>query len=215
MNSKKKINKYAFSGGQTTTEEQRRLGGNPTVDVSYQYLTFFIDDDEELESIRQAYLKGELLTGELKARCIKELQKFVGGFQERRKAVTEEMVDTYMRARPLEWGKGKQAAATEPETRQPGLAEKVVDLAERVKETVLGWGLVVTFFKAVIAYPVNYLLSTLFFFTSNFVNEEACTDSRPCQLSITELAIHISISDIMKEEQLIAFASASIHGFRF
>src|ERR1700760_1201128 len=32
---KKKINKYAFSGGQETAELQKELGGNPDVDVAY------------------------------------------------------------------------------------------------------------------------------------------------------------------------------------
>ena len=45
---KNKINKYAFSGGKVSTEEHRALGGNPDVDVSYQYLTFFLEDDDEL-----------------------------------------------------------------------------------------------------------------------------------------------------------------------
>lgn len=102
--SKKKINKYAFSGGQETAELQRQLGGNPDVDVSFQYLSFFLEDDAELEDIRQRYIKGELLTGELKAMCIKQLQDFVGAFQERRKAVTDEVCDEFMRVRPLEWG---------------------------------------------------------------------------------------------------------------
>lgn len=106
-NSKKKINKYAFSGGQATSEEQRKFGGNPDVDVSFQYLTFFLEDDEDLESIRQSYIKGELLTGELKARCIKELQTFIAAFQERKKAVTDEIVKSYMTPKPLEWGQGK------------------------------------------------------------------------------------------------------------
>lgn len=48
---KKKINKNAFSGGQETMEEQRRLGGNPDVDVSYQYMLFFVDDDEAMEKL--------------------------------------------------------------------------------------------------------------------------------------------------------------------
>ena len=33
------------------SEEHRRLGGNPDVDVSYQYLTFMLDDDEELAKL--------------------------------------------------------------------------------------------------------------------------------------------------------------------
>lgn len=106
-NSKKKINKYAFSGGQPTTEEQRLYGGDPEVDVSYQYLTFFLEDDAELEAIHRSYRNGGLLTGELKARCIKELQDFVVGFQERKKAVTDEIAAEFMRPRALTWGHGR------------------------------------------------------------------------------------------------------------
>ena len=50
---KNKINRHGFSGGQETEEEHRRLGGDTEVDVSYQYLTFFLEDDEELERIGQ------------------------------------------------------------------------------------------------------------------------------------------------------------------
>ena len=50
---KNKINKHGFSGGKETEEEHRRLGGNPEADVSYQYLTFFLEDDEELEDLRK------------------------------------------------------------------------------------------------------------------------------------------------------------------
>lgn len=35
---KKKINKYAFSGGGATTEEHRLKGGNLEVDIPYQLL---------------------------------------------------------------------------------------------------------------------------------------------------------------------------------
>ena len=99
---KNKINKHAFSGGQVSVEEQRKLGGNPDVDVSYQYLTFFFENDDELARIKQSY-KGELLTGELKQLCIKELQEFVREFQERRSAVTDEVIDEFMRVRPLDY----------------------------------------------------------------------------------------------------------------
>ena len=107
--SQKKINKYAFSGGQASIKEQRELGGNPDVDVSFQYLTFFLEDDEELEKIRQSYIKGTLLTGDLKKRCIKELQDFVAGFQERKRAVTDEICAEFMRPRPLTWGHGQSS----------------------------------------------------------------------------------------------------------
>lgn len=37
---KNKINKHAFSGGQATVEEHRKLGGNCDLDISYQYLRY-------------------------------------------------------------------------------------------------------------------------------------------------------------------------------
>src|SRR3990172_7839439 len=43
---KKKINKYAFSGGQPDIEEHRKKGGNPDIDVSYQYLRIFFEPDD-------------------------------------------------------------------------------------------------------------------------------------------------------------------------
>lgn len=47
------INKHAFSGGKDTVEEHRKYGGNAEVDVSFMYLTFFLEDDDELEKIKQ------------------------------------------------------------------------------------------------------------------------------------------------------------------
>ena len=47
------------------------------VDVAYQYLTFFLEDDEELERIRLAYSTGAMLTGEVKDRLVEVLQSLV------------------------------------------------------------------------------------------------------------------------------------------
>ena len=58
---KNKINKYAFSGGGATVEEHKEKGGNCDVDISYQYLTFFLEDDEKLEQIRQVSEEFHLL----------------------------------------------------------------------------------------------------------------------------------------------------------
>ena len=68
---KKKINKHAFSGGRETAEEQRKYGANLEVDISYQWLRFFLFDDAELESIGEKYANGTMLTGEVKARLIR------------------------------------------------------------------------------------------------------------------------------------------------
>ena len=53
LSSFSQINKYAFSGGGATIEEHRAKGGNCDVDVSFQYLRFFLEDDDKLEQIRK------------------------------------------------------------------------------------------------------------------------------------------------------------------
>nr|CAB3267663.1 tryptophan--tRNA ligase, cytoplasmic-like [Phallusia mammillata] len=94
---KKKINKYAYSGGRDTIEEHRQYGGNCDVDVSFQYLEFFLEDDEELEQIRKDYSSGKMLTGELKQRLIKVLQDLVALHQERRAKVDKAVIDQFTR----------------------------------------------------------------------------------------------------------------------
>ncbi len=79
-----KIKKYAFSGGRPTIEEHRKKGGNPDIDVSYQWLTFFEEDDKKLRKIYEEYKSGKLLTGELKQILIDKLNKFLKEHQQRR-----------------------------------------------------------------------------------------------------------------------------------
>ena len=52
----------AISGGQATVEEHRRLGGDVTKDVAFQYLQFFFEEgDSALQEIREEYESGRLL----------------------------------------------------------------------------------------------------------------------------------------------------------
>ena len=88
---KNKINKYAFSGGQVTAEEQRKKGGNPDIDVSYQWLTFFEENDKKLKSYYDDYKSGKLLTGELKAILIEKLNKFLVKHQEKREKARDKL----------------------------------------------------------------------------------------------------------------------------
>ena len=93
---KKKINKYAFSGGQATLEEHREKGGNPDIDVSFQYLKmFFEEDDKKLAEIERKYKKGEMLTGELKAYTIEKINAFLKEHQENKKKA-EKMIDKFL-----------------------------------------------------------------------------------------------------------------------
>jgi tryptophanyl-tRNA synthetase len=80
-----KIKKYAFSGGRDTLEEHRKKGGNPDVDVSFQYLKFFFEpDDEKLKRIEDDYRSGKLLTGELKQILIEKINVFLKEHQKKR-----------------------------------------------------------------------------------------------------------------------------------
>lgn len=78
---RKKINRLAYSGGRDTLEEHRQFGGNCDVDVAYQYLSYFLPDDDELASVKERYTKGSLTTGELKKLCIRVVTDIVIGLQ--------------------------------------------------------------------------------------------------------------------------------------
>ena len=100
------------------------------MDVSYQYLSFFMEDDQRLEEIGQVhekdtlfvhcfsidlsfsfihlsklqqYRSGKMLTGELKNELIAVLQKLVSQHQERRKTITEKEVKEFMTPRSLKF----------------------------------------------------------------------------------------------------------------
>lgn len=122
---RKKVNRHAFSGGGATEEEQRKNGANLSVDVPYQYLTFFLEDDDELAEVGLAvytsvltlcplnmslklqigrkYANGELLTGQVKARLIEVIWEMVKAHQENRANVTDEVVKEFMSIRPLKY----------------------------------------------------------------------------------------------------------------
>lgn len=74
----RKIMKYAFSGGQPTIELQRKLGGNPDVDVAFQWLYYYFEqDDHKIRKIEEDYRSGRMLTGELKQILIDKLNEFL------------------------------------------------------------------------------------------------------------------------------------------
>ena len=88
---------------QETAELQKQLGANIEVDVAYQYLTFFLEDDAELAEIGAKYAKGEMMTGEVKGRLVELLHEMVGAHQARRAEVTDEVLKGFMAVRPLEF----------------------------------------------------------------------------------------------------------------
>ncbi|MEM5799680.1 MAG: tryptophan--tRNA ligase [Candidatus Aenigmatarchaeota archaeon] len=92
---KEKIMKYAFSGGQPTIEEHRKKGGNPDIDVSYQWLTFFEENDKKLKEIYYDYKSGKMLTGELKQILIDKLNTFLKEHQKKREKA-KDVIDKFI-----------------------------------------------------------------------------------------------------------------------
>lgn len=79
---KKKI-KSAFSGGRSTLEEHRRYGGNPDIDVAYQYLMYFFEDDDDyLMELNEGYRSGKILAGKMKEICIEKAIDWMKSHQE-------------------------------------------------------------------------------------------------------------------------------------
>ncbi|KRZ02459.1 Tryptophan--tRNA ligase, cytoplasmic [Trichinella zimbabwensis] len=99
----RKINKYAFSGGRDTIEEHRKFGGNCDIDVSYQYLKFFLENDEKLHQLGNDYSSGTLLTGELKKELIELLQNIVKEHSKRREEITDNIVSQFTTPRQLKY----------------------------------------------------------------------------------------------------------------
>eukprot|EP00551_Chaetoceros_affinis_P009346 CAMPEP_0203665346 /NCGR_PEP_ID=MMETSP0090-20130426/2574_1 /ASSEMBLY_ACC=CAM_ASM_001088 /TAXON_ID=426623 /ORGANISM="Chaetoceros affinis, Strain CCMP159" /LENGTH=747 /DNA_ID=CAMNT_0050528863 /DNA_START=24 /DNA_END=2264 /DNA_ORIENTATION=+ len=91
----RKIKEHAFSGGQDTKKLQEEHGANLDVDVSYQWLRFFLEDDEELVRIGKDYSTGSgefWSTNKVKARLVEVLKGIVSEHQMRRKSVTDDTV---------------------------------------------------------------------------------------------------------------------------
>jgi tryptophanyl-tRNA synthetase len=80
-----KIYRHAFSGGQASIEEHRKLGGNPDIDVPFQWLyMFFEPNDKRMEEIRSEYKSGRMLTGHLKGILVEKVTKFLQEHRRRR-----------------------------------------------------------------------------------------------------------------------------------
>jgi tryptophanyl-tRNA synthetase len=83
----------AFSGGQVSVEEHRKLGGDPDVDVSFQYLRAFFLKPEEARKLHEDYRKGKVLSGEMKAMFFERVMKRVDEFKRRYEKVTARDID--------------------------------------------------------------------------------------------------------------------------
>ena len=85
---RKKINKYAYSGGRANIEEHRRHGGDSQADVSFMYLKMFFEpDDSRIKKIQEQYESGAMLSGELKQILIERMTDFMERHQSARDSI--------------------------------------------------------------------------------------------------------------------------------
>lgn len=96
----KKINK-SFSGGKDTLEEHREKGGDTSIDIPFQLLTFFLEDESILSEYKNGYESGNLLTSDMKKLCIETIQTIVEKFQENRKKITDEVYNSFTLPSPI------------------------------------------------------------------------------------------------------------------
>lgn len=83
---KHKIMKYAFSGGGGSLKEHREKGGNPGVDVAYQWLhAVFEENDATVKRLEKGYRSGTVTTGEMKQHLIEKLTTFLEQHRKARK----------------------------------------------------------------------------------------------------------------------------------
>lgn len=87
--------KNAFSGGKESMKDHKKYGGDIRIDVCYQYLTFFLEDDEELKKIAEAYTSGRMSSGEIKALTTKVLVDEITRHQKTISVIDEALVHEY------------------------------------------------------------------------------------------------------------------------
>ena len=90
-----------FSGGGITKEKHMQHGANLDIDVPYQWLRFFLYDDDRFEYIGNAYSTGKMTTGEIKKELSDILIKMIGEHQKRRGMINDVIVSSFMTKKPL------------------------------------------------------------------------------------------------------------------
>ena len=72
------------------------MGGDPDIDVAYQYMMYFFEqDDNYLAEINSDYRNGKILAGEMKQLCIDKATEWMSNHLELRNQ-TEHLVEEFL-----------------------------------------------------------------------------------------------------------------------
>ena len=86
---RKKLMKYAFSGGKDTAEEQRKYGANPDIDFSFNVYRLLEENEHMVSRIKEEYRNGEILSGELKEMVAVKINEVLLKLKEERDSVKD------------------------------------------------------------------------------------------------------------------------------
>jgi len=112
-----KVMKHCFSGGggNGTLEDHKKFGGNPDVDIAYQYLRYFENNDEVLKDIHDKFKKGEMTCYEIKKIMVDRLMPIIDNVKLNREKVTQEVLNDFYKMKPMELPKPKPKKIEEQE----------------------------------------------------------------------------------------------------
>jgi tryptophanyl-tRNA synthetase len=116
---REKIMKHAYSGGggSGTLEDHKKFGGNPDIDISYQYLRYFENDDAVLQGIYDNFKNGTLSCGEIKEILAKKIIEVVDTIKCNRAKVNQETLDEFYKLKSMELPKPKERKLEEAESK--------------------------------------------------------------------------------------------------
>ncbi|MEM3725434.1 MAG: tryptophan--tRNA ligase [Candidatus Bathyarchaeia archaeon] len=88
----------AFSGGRATVEEQKKLGGDPSICTVFQYYYYlFEEDDKRLAERERRCRGGELLCGECKTELAERVNKFLVEHRRKREKAKNKIEKYYLK----------------------------------------------------------------------------------------------------------------------
>lgn len=92
---RRKLMKYAFSGGRDTAEEQRKYGANPDIDFAFNVFRMLEPDLNRTSEIYEEYRTGRMLSGEMKSLAADRINDFLDGLRTQREVVARD-IESYM-----------------------------------------------------------------------------------------------------------------------
>lgn len=108
-------NCYSGGGGNGSLEDHRKYGGNPDIDIAYQYLKYFEQDDEKLKEIHDNFKSGKMTCGEIKEIMAQKLSELMGEVRKNREAITDDVLSKFYEIKPIQLPKPKEKKIEEAE----------------------------------------------------------------------------------------------------